>query len=73
MDTLAIISNYTPSWGLYNVLWELWDCGYQLEKDEDDTEYELTLHNGELYINGVLIPYKEVKEKLNFIFRRTEE
>jgi hypothetical protein len=72
MDTLNIISNYTPPWGLSNVLWELWDCGYQLEKDEDSAEYELSLCNGDLYINGELIPNEEVKEKLDYIFRRTD-
>lgn len=71
MDYRDIILNYTPPWGDYGSLGELWDCGYQEETDEDGNEYELTL-NQNLYINGELIPPSDIKEKLDYIFRRTD-
>lgn len=72
MDCRDIILSYTPPWSDYGPLGELWDCGYQEETDEDGVIYELTL-NQNLYINGELIPPPDIKEKLDYIFRRTEE
>ena len=71
-DYRDIITSYNPPWGDYEVLWELWDCGYQEETDEDGVLYELNL-NQNLYINGELIRPENIKERLDYIFRRTEE
>lgn len=70
MNTIELIYSFNENND--NALWELWDCGYQTVRDGDGTEYELRL-NWDLFLNGELIPYKEVKEKLDYIFRRTEE
>jgi len=70
MNTIELIHSFNENND--NVLWELWDCGVQTVRDEDGTEYELRL-NWDLFLNGVIIHKEEVKEKLDYIFRRTEE
>ena len=71
MDYRDIITSYTPPWGDYEVLGQVWDCGYQEVKDEDGNVYEVTL-NQNLYINGEVIAPENIQERLDYIFRRSE-
>ena len=68
MNSLDILRSYrTPEMGL-NVLWELFDCGVQIEIGPDGIQYELRLYK-DLYINKEVVPTEDVKERLDFIFQ----